>query len=310
MHSNRIVRGISVDFSTTIYDSAEDNNYYPPVEAASSLSANEFNKFVMHILSTIELEKLGAIYHKQLLQYLPIEGLSLVDFDSRWVYGKCDSEFIPFSLPVNKTAKSHDEQGNAYYYFSRNLTLSQQQIINQFHAVFACQMSHALELRHTRKMVTKDVLTGLGNRSGFNQSVTRELSHARRQKSTFSLLMIDLDNFKRVNDSFGHSEGDKVLIKVANLLSQSLRDTDEAFRFGGDEFCCILDCADQQQLACAATRIQQHINGSSYLRKMKVSCSIGGTVCQYEDDMTALFDRADAALYKVKQNGKNGYRAA
>ncbi|GEA11615.1 GGDEF domain-containing protein [Alteromonas sp. KUL49] len=299
-----------MDFSTTIYDSTEDNNYYPSTKAAPTLSANAFNNFVLELLSTIELETLGAVYHKQLANFLPLEGLSLTDLDSRWVYGRASNPRQPITLHVSYNSLQGTERSNVYYYFTRPLTIDQRQILDQCHGIFARQVAHALELMRMRQMATKDVLTGLGNRSGYDQAVDRVISQSSRSHKPFALLMIDLDNFKSVNDTHGHREGDKVLVTVASLLSQSLRNGDEAFRFGGDEFCCILDCSQQQQLASAAARIQKKINSSKYLTKLNVSCSIGGAISRDNDDAHTIFDRADTALYKVKESGKNSYRAA
>lgn len=159
-------------------------------------------------------------------------------------------------------------------------------------------------------MATKDALTGLGNRAGFEQSMTRQLGWAQRHDEPFALLVIDLDNFKYVNDNFGHGEGDKVLAHVASHLSRMLRDEDEAFRYGGDEFCCLLDCQTQLQLACAAQRIQSSINSSSYLAGLEVSTSLGGAIYRDGDTVSSIFDRADNALYRVKNSGKNSYQAA
>lgn len=301
---------MSVDFSTTIYDSTEDNNYYPSSKAAPTLSANAFNNFVLELLSTIELESLGAVYHRQLANFLPLEGLSLTDLDTRWVYGNSPHTCHPITLQVSYHSLQGTERSNVYYYFTRPLTIDQRQILEQCHCIFARQVAHAIELMRMRQMATKDVLTGLGNRSGFEQSIDRVISQSTRNHGTFALLMIDLDNFKSVNDNHGHREGDKVLVTVASLLTQSLRNGDEAFRFGGDEFCCILDCSNQQQLASAAARIQKNINSSHYLTKLQVSCSIGGAIFRDGEDAHGIFDRADAALYKVKENGKNSYQAA
>nr|WP_281360005.1 GGDEF domain-containing protein [Alteromonas profundi] len=159
-------------------------------------------------------------------------------------------------------------------------------------------------------MATKDMLTGLGNRSAFDEALTRQLGWAQRHHEPFALLVIDLDNFKTVNDTWGHREGDNVLVTIASQLKGLLRDEDEAFRFGGDELCCLLDCQSQQQLACAAARIQHNLKQSDYLNKRHITCSLGGTIYRANDDAGSLFDRADKALYKVKNSGKCGYHAA
>ncbi|MDO6565437.1 GGDEF domain-containing protein [Alteromonas sp. 1_MG-2023] len=299
-----------MDFSTTIYDSTQHENFYLPASTGQALSASEITSFISEILSTLELEKLGEIYFRQLNGFFPTSGFSLSDIDTRWVYGNATLTSTLVTLPLSGAESQDGKPVTAHYYFTVPLALSERNALEQLHMLFAKQVVQAQSFSRLHRMTTKDVLTGLGNRSGFDQALVRQLGWAQRHEEGFSLLVIDLDNFKSVNDTHGHREGDNVLVHVATQLQQVLRDEDEAFRFGGDEFCCILDCQTQQQLECAASRIQLSINQSSYLRRMNVSCSLGGAIYREGDDIGKLFDRADAALYKVKQSGKNSYLAA
>ena len=305
-----LYRGTTVDFSTSVYDSTQHNSFYPAESTASSLTFIELSGFVTQILSTLELQELGGVYFQQLNMLLPVIGFSLSDFDSRWVYGNAKISSTLIDLPLQGANAINGEQAHAYYYISSPLSLSQREALFQLHDLFGKQVKHALTLAQVQQMATKDALTGLGNRAGFEQSMTRQLGWAQRHDEPFALLVIDLDNFKYVNDNFGHGEGDKVLAHVASHLSRMLRDEDEAFRYGGDEFCCLLDCQTQLQLACAAQRIQSSINSSSYLAGLEVSTSLGGAIYRDGDTVSSIFDRADNALYRVKNSGKNSYQAA
>ena len=299
-----------MDFSTSVYDSTQHNSFYPAESTASSLTFIELSGFVTQILSTLELQELGGMYFQQLNMLLPVIGFSLSDFDSRWVYGNAKISSTLIDLPLQGANAINGEQAHAYYYISSPLSLSQREALFQLHDLFGKQVKHALTLAQVQQMATKDALTGLGNRAGFEQSMIRQLGWAQRHDEPFALLVIDLDNFKYVNDNFGHGEGDKVLAHVASHLSRMLRDEDEAFRYGGDEFCCLLDCQTQLQLACAAQRIQSSINSSSYLAGLEVSTSLGGAIYRDGDTVSSIFDRADNALYRVKNSGKNSYQAA
>ena len=305
-----LYRGTTVDFSTSVYDSTQHNSFYPAESTASSLTFSELSGFVTQILSTLELQELGGVYFQRLNMLLPVIGFSLSDFDSRWVYGNAKISSTLIDLPLQGANAINGEQAHAYYYISSPLSLSQREALFQLHDLFGKQVKHALTLAQVQQMATKDALTGLGNRAGFEQSMTRQLGWAQRHDEPFALLVIDLDNFKYVNDNFGHGEGDKVLAHVASHLSRMLRDEDEAFRYGGDEFCCLLDCQTQLQLACAAQRIQSSINSSSYLAGLEVSTSLGGAIYRDGDTVSSIFDRADNALYRVKNSGKNSYQAA
>lgn len=299
-----------MDLSTAIYDSTQHNSFYPPSSVDHVMTASDITAFVGQLLSTIELEELGAIYFQAVKKYLPLEGLSLTDFDARLIYGDAKMSAIQFERPLKQNVCTTSDASNVYYFFSQTLSLSQKDILDQLHCLFEKQVVHALSFRLMHQMATKDMLTGLGNRAGFDSALSRAISWSHRHQETFALLVIDLDNFKAVNDSFGHREGDKVLMNVASQLAHVLRDEDELFRFGGDEFCCVLDCQTQQQLECAALRVKAAINGSAYLSRMGVSCSLGGAIYREGESVASIFDRADNALYQVKQSGKNNYYAA
>lgn len=300
-----------MDFSTSLIDNTtQHNTFYATNSTDSHLSLGELSGFITQLLSTLDLQELGTVYYQQLNTLLPVVGFSLSDFDSRWVYGNAKISSTLVDLPLKGASSTTGEQAHAYYYISSPLSLSQRETLFQLHDLFGKQVQHALSLLRLQQMATKDVLTSLGNRAGFEQSMIRQLGWAQRHNDPFALLVIDLDNFKYVNDNYGHREGDKVLVHVASHLVNVLRDEDEPFRYGGDEFCCLLDCQTQQQLACAAQRIQHSVNSSGYLRGLGVSCSLGGAIFREGDTTGSLFDRADSALYRVKSSGKNSYHAA
>jgi diguanylate cyclase (GGDEF)-like protein len=119
-----------------------------------------------------------------------------------------------------------------------------------------------------------------------------------------------MDNFKQVNDAHGHQEGDKVLVAFANTILQSLRESDFAFRFGGDEFCCLLPEANNQTNNLISERVHHAIGSNLILQQHKISCSIGSTTYRQNDSHIGLFSRADEALYAAKQAGKNCIRTA
>jgi diguanylate cyclase (GGDEF)-like protein len=122
--------------------------------------------------------------------------------------------------------------------------------------------------------------------------------------------VFDLDNFKSVNDRFGHQEGDLVLIAFAEVLRQSLRDSDYAFRFGGDEFCCLLIDSDPKANERVAKRITKAIHNHPLFMQHGVSSSVGATSFIDGDSCESIFQRADTALYRAKEAGKNLFIAA
>ena len=301
-----------MDFSTTIYDSTVHDNYYATTDSGSLISATQLNAFMHQLLSTVDLATLGSVYFHQLNQHLNIANISLSDYDSRLVYGKLTgSQGVQVELALPMCQRETDGLTKyVYYAFDKEPGPQVRARLAQFHQLFSQQLVHALEFRRLKQIATKDTLTGLGNRNGFNDSFSRLICRAHRHEQNFGLLVIDLDNFKKINDTRGHREGDSVLVNVATQIAQSLRGEDEAFRFGGDEFCCLLDCQTTAQLEAAACRLQRQIRSSAFLRRYEVTVSLGGAIFREDDDVNALFDRADSALYKAKESGKNTYQAA
>jgi len=161
------------------------------------------------------------------------------------------------------------------------------------------------------KLAYHDILTKLPNRTRFNQYITNLLEQQERVEKPFALLFLDLDNFKYVNDTFGHNTGDLLLIKVGKILKSILRKTDFIARLGGDEFTIVIENYESlQQIKTLCTKIIDRLMQQFIIKanKFNIGCSIG--VAIYDDDgmnQTTLLKHADTAMYKSKQNGKNRF---
>ncbi|HQS58641.1 MAG: hypothetical protein B7Y56_11325 [Gallionellales bacterium 35-53-114] len=162
------------------------------------------------------------------------------------------------------------------------------------------------------KLAHTDSLTGLPNRSLFYDRLGQCIAQARRQHKQFALLFLDLDDFKQVNDTFGHDTGDLLLQGVAERLRQNIRDENTVARTGGDEFILILnDIANAESAAIVAQKIIQSISDPFVIHGH--SCQIGSSIgiAIFPDDseeLEKLVTHADSAMYKAKQSGKNNYR--
>ncbi len=153
-----------------------------------------------------------------------------------------------------------------------------------------------------------DDLTGLGNRAAYEKSLQREIELAQRQQSPLSLIILDIDNFKAINDAYGHSSGDRALKSLAETMSQTMRRSDMAFRFGGEEFVLLLSNTDAEAAAIVAERLRVAVAETlchDGKRGFGFTVSLG--VAQLEDKEHGyhLFERADMALYQAKQTGRN-----
>ena len=166
-------------------------------------------------------------------------------------------------------------------------------------------------LQKTLKLANYDVLTGLPNRNLFQDRLEQEIKKAQRNKSSLALLLIDLDQFKKVNDTLGHHAGDLLLVESAKRISRCLRETDTVARLGGDEFIIILpDISGYQYIERVAKDIILDLNKSFTLGNNIVysSASIGITV--YPDDaldIESLLKHVDQAMYVAKAEGRNRF---
>ena len=160
-----------------------------------------------------------------------------------------------------------------------------------------------------RYLATTDELTGIWNRRHFTQATRNELERAHRYQEIFSLLMLDIDHFKTINDTYGHGAGDEVLRHIADLIRQSLRQVDIPGRFGGEEFAIILPHSDLEAAYLTAERLRQCIETTPAVynnTEIPFSVSIGVATYQYDiENEDEIFKRADDALYEAKRKGKN-----
>lgn len=163
------------------------------------------------------------------------------------------------------------------------------------------------------EMVVTDPMTGLGNRRHFDRSVAPLFDQFNQTGQVFSLVIFDVDHFKRVNDILGHDIGDIVLKEVAARLASNLRCIDVISRYGGEEFLIAMPDTGQEAAIIAADRIRSLIGGTPITvrdQAFSISVSAGVAGVQDGDKFSSLFKRADTALYAAKQQGRNQVRGA
>lgn len=164
------------------------------------------------------------------------------------------------------------------------------------------------ELQQSLREARTDALTGLPNRRAFDQEILRSIASRRRQKVSFSLMMLDIDHFKNVNDRHGHMVGDQVLKAFARRLSETFRDTDFVARIGGEEFAAILPRTPLHEALSIAERTRSEIAGCHYSGgeiELQVTASVGLKEAGPEETDSELLKLVDAALYQAKKTGRN-----
>ena len=160
--------------------------------------------------------------------------------------------------------------------------------------------NHALEI-----LSVTDKLTGLANRRKLESALQSELLRARRYGKIFSVILLDVDHFKAVNDTYGHQAGDEVLVRLAALLTAKARETDLVGRWGGEEFLIVCPETSLALVSTLAERYRVELERQNFGEIGQITSSFGVTACEEGDDVPRLIQRADQALYRAKESGRN-----
>lgn len=178
-----------------------------------------------------------------------------------------------------------DDDGNAIGYSAVRHNISQRKLVEQL-------------------MVT-DHLTKAKNRQYYDTCIKEEISRVKRYGTHMSLIILDIDKFKKINDVYGHSVGDSVLIELSNLIQDSIRESDTFCRIGGEEFVIISPNSSLENNFLFAEKIREIICSHEFEFVKNVTISLGLSQCLKDDDENNIFKRADSALYESKMNGRN-----
>jgi diguanylate cyclase (GGDEF)-like protein len=171
-------------------------------------------------------------------------------------------------------------------------------------------IENARRFREARQLADLDSLTGLHNRRYFYETLGREVDRAQRYQRRLSLVIVDVDGFKEINDRIGHLAGDAVLAEIADRIRQVVRSADIPCRVGGDEFAVIVPEVEVGQARQLVGRIQRAVSAQPIARAGRVRVSAGVADIQANDSPTSLFERGDESLYAAKHGGKGGLAAA
>lgn len=173
-------------------------------------------------------------------------------------------------------------------------------IFSAISASISTRYHRALESR-----VITDPLTGLLNRTLLNDTLNSAIGQFKRQQTPMTVLLLDLDDFKAINDTDGHEVGDSVLVSVGDIIKQSTRISDSCFRLGGEEILCLLYGADYTNGRNVAERIRRKIATTTFRASKPTTTSIGVSTLMPDDDWQSWVSRADKKLYEAKKSGKN-----
>ncbi len=177
---------------------------------------------------------------------------------------------------------------------------------------FGYFFSNSIEKQHQllEQLATKDSLTGVGNRRAMDEVLARTINQQARAASKVSLILLDLDHFKKINDDFGHIAGDQILVRFTQLIEKRIRQTDCFFRFGGEEFVIVPLPMDLESAITFCEKLRELTEESQLVETRKLTISLGVAEYVAGETAEAWIHRADQALYQAKKTGRNRVVAA
>jgi diguanylate cyclase (GGDEF)-like protein/PAS domain S-box-containing protein len=291
------------DFYKSIIDNMYDGVYFVDRERVITY----WNKGAERITGYSAAQTLGRACRDNLLNHVTANGVQLCmtncplaavmenggEREAEVFLHHADGHRVPIVIRASPIRNGKGEIIGAVESFSNN----------------ASTVDTRSKLRALRREVTTDPLTGIGNRKLLEGRLTAAIAEYQNSSGAAGLLFMDVDHFKLVNDTFGHSTGDMVLRMVTQTLRLALRATDTVGRWGGEEFIAILyEIQDQGALKAAAEKVRTLVECSRLdlnEKRLAVTISIGGTMLQPGDTPELLVRRADALMYRSKQAGRN-----
>lgn len=165
--------------------------------------------------------------------------------------------------------------------------------------------NHEKMSEEIKRLSEEDYLTKLYNRRKIHEVIENEISRSKRYNSTFAVILLDIDNFKNTNDSFGHNTGDKLLVEISNIIRRTIRESDISSRWGGEEFLVFCPQTTSDGAFALAEKLRLSIEQYEFEDVGYKTASFGVARIEHGDSVQSLIHRADEALYSAKKSGKN-----
>jgi len=254
--------------------------------------------------TSLDLHQVLSIYAEYLVQRLPVSALQFIS-DDQIINLIGDYESLESEYSVMLYADK-EYLGQMVYQFKRQPSYVNKVRLEQMHRQLTFPLRNAMHFSRLRKVAVRDHLTGLGNRALLDETLEHISARLKRDNNQSHIVMLlDMDNFKNVNDRHGHQQGDEVLKQFGRLLQQQLRDTDRVFRYGGDEFVLILENTQPKQAEDVFLRIRDALNDDINLAIYNIGISAGSLAMESFHSPQDIIDEADKRLYAAKIAGKN-----
>ncbi len=262
------------------------------------------SRLALKLQQSIEIEPLLQVFFEQTSSMVPCDSVSYNNTQQplNFSFGKLETHHCKYSLDLQG-----EKLGEIVCSRNRPFSIRETNRLERLLSLLIYPLRNALLYHKALTQARHDPLTEICNRAAFDEAIDKEYSSYRRHQADFSLMIIDIDHFKNVNDTYGHIAGDKVLKTVANLIRSSIRRSDEVFRYGGEEFVVILSNTKQGGAKFIAERVRKEIEKLtvSLSQKIKVTASFGIASSEIMKDVTETLEFADKALYQAKDQGRN-----
>jgi len=260
--------------------------------------------------TTLNIEEILTQFSKEITETIPHSNLGFVSEvnDINFVLGEPQRHSCTYELTINDTRLG-------FLSLTRDNPFSDIEInlLEKYICTLHYPLRNAILYQQAVNAASKDPLTGIGNRGAMNSSLHREIELAQRHNRQLGLIMLDVDHFKGINDTYGHSAGDTLLQSLVQCAEKSLRISDMIYRYGGEEFVIILPETDAVGILRLAKRIRRRVEKLQTNIGDQAVCmtiSIGISTLGKSDDEKSFFGRADEALYRAKREGRNCIRIA
>lgn len=273
------------------------------------LASGDWRSLPLRLMSalqtTLEVDHLLRLFSETVRDYVPHDGYAFRHeqerLDSAW--GMQPKHACGYRLAIGTLAL-----GELTLYRRRAFSDDETGLLDRLVHFLVFPLRNALSHRRVRECALRDGLTGAKNRLAFDEDVQRAVAQARRSRLPLSLLVVDIDHFKQVNDGFGHAIGDVAIKAVVDCARHCARDADSLYRYGGEEFVLVLENTALDGAVQLAERLRGLIASQVHTclgRELRLSVSIGAARLGPGEDGSTLFRRADAALYEAKNGGRN-----
>lgn len=259
----------------------------------------------LQLQTSLDAERILKLFFAEVPRLVPLDAMAYQHgaSDLRLEFGDKATHSATYRL-------THEGEQLGELVFRRRVRFADEELaqLESLMAALIFPLRNALLYRAAVQSAMRDPLTDTGNRIAMDQILQREVDLAKRNLQPLSLLMLDLDHFKQVNDTYGHSAGDEVLKAVAGTIKHLLRNVDMVFRYGGEEFLVLLSGTPAEAANMVGERLRQAVEELQCIAEgqaIELSISIGCASLLPSETVESLLRRADDALYAAKRNGRN-----